>query len=177
MNLRPSEIYFTQSSISSIFGRRTSHRSKEIGDTLDDLAEGRISIRSIPKISVMKENGKWWTADNRRLWIFRYLEKLKKCTEIPVAIIFSIDSRKRSSTNGGTDVSICRGRSPGGFWHRKIESIKIPDKHNNKDVFTGLGVKHHANNQIGGTFSDNKILECNDVPIKPVEHNQGVHTA
>ncbi|XP_071142953.1 uncharacterized protein [Mytilus edulis] len=172
MNLRPSEIYFTQSSISSTFGKRTSHRRKGIGDTLDDLAEGRISIRSIPKISVMKENGKWWTADNRRLWIFRYLEKLKKCTEIPVNITDSIDSRKRSSTNGGTDVRIYRGNSPGGVWHRKVDTIKIPDKPNNKNILTVPVVQHHANNQFGGTFSDNKILECNDQAVKPVEPNK-----
>lgn len=172
MNLRPSEIYFTQSSISSIFGRRTRHRSKGIGDTLDDLAEGRISIGSIPKMSVMKEDGKWWTADNRRLWIFRHLEKLQKCTEIPVNITYSIDSRKRSSTNGGTDVSIYRGYSPGGIWHRKVESIKIPDKPKSKNVLTVPVVQHHAINQYGGTFSDNKILECNDRPIKPTEPNK-----
>ncbi|CAC5402956.1 unnamed protein product [Mytilus coruscus] len=125
----------------------------------------------------MKENGKWWTADNRRLWIFRHLEKLQKCTEIPVNIIQRIDSRKRSSTNGGTDVSICRGRNPGGVWHSKVDSIKIPDIQNNKDIFTGQVVKHHANNQIGGikdgTFSDKKILECNDQPIKPVDPYKG----
>ncbi|VDI68602.1 Hypothetical predicted protein [Mytilus galloprovincialis] len=181
MKLRPSEIYFTQASISSNFGRCTRHANTTIGETLDDLAEGRINIGSIPNISVMKENGKWWTADNRRLWIFRHLEKLRKCTEISVYITYSIDSRKRSSTNGGTDVHILKGKNPGGVWHSKVDSIKIQDtsdqKDMNKDIFTVPVVRSHSNNHIecitDCISSDNKKLECNDQHIKPVETIKG----
>ncbi|CAG2219459.1 unnamed protein product [Mytilus edulis] len=181
MNLRPSEIYFTQASISRKFGRCTTHKNKTIGETLDDLAEERIGIGSIPNICVMKENGKWWTADNRRLWIFRHLEKLGKCTEIPVDTINSIDSRKRTSKNGGIDVYIFKGRNPGGFWHSKVDSINNQDtsepKDINKDVFNIPVVPSHANSQIrcttDGILSDSKLVECNDHPVKPVEPNTG----
>lgn len=124
--LKPSEIYFTQSSISSTFGRSTQHNRKKIGETLDDLVKGHCSVQSIPRIGVLKEGGKWWTADNRRLWIFRHLEKLGKCTTIPVNIIYCIDSRKRTTNNGGTDIRIYRGNDPGGYWHKQVSSIAIP---------------------------------------------------
>lgn len=129
----------------------------------------------------MKENGKWWTADNRRLWIFRHLEKLRKCTEIPVDIINSIDSRKSSSTNGGIDVCIFKGRNPGGVWHSKVDSIKIQvtcePKDISKEIFTVPVDQSHENNPIGCITdyisSDNKILECNDQHIKHIEPIKG----
>jgi len=74
----------------------------------------------MPTISVMKRNGKWVTADNRRLWVFRQLERLGKCDEIPVRITYYISDDKFTSSNGGEYVSV-RG-PPGGRWHKKRTS-------------------------------------------------------
>ena len=117
MQLKPSDILFSQETISNKFKIRSSHSGKLIGETLDDLCEGRCSINDIPIIGVMKRDEKWVTADNRRLWVFRELERLGKCEEIPVYQIYHIDPRKLNSTNGGVNVRV--RRFAGGTWHSK----------------------------------------------------------
>ncbi|CAC5401924.1 unnamed protein product [Mytilus coruscus] len=123
MHLRPSQIYFSQAEINNRFDRRSQHSFKNLGDTLDDLVEGRCRISDIPTISVISRNGKWVTADNRRLWVFRHLEKLGKCTTIPVMETYHIDFRKLTSVNGGKTVRFYTGRSATGRWHHQVSSI------------------------------------------------------
>ncbi|XP_045203706.1 uncharacterized protein LOC123556791 [Mercenaria mercenaria] len=106
LQLKPSEIYYSQNSISCSF----THNNKLIGETLDDLCERRISISHIPPISVTLINGRWVSADNRRLWVFRQLEILGKCTRIPVIQKENIRKSKQTSTCGGTDIRL-RGHS------------------------------------------------------------------
>jgi len=65
----------------------------------------------------MQRNGRWITSDNRRLWVFRQLERLGKCNEITVRITYYIPDDKITSTNRGKNV-IVRG-PPGGRWHKK----------------------------------------------------------
>ena len=117
LRLKPSEIMYSQASISNRFKARSIHRDKLIGETLDDICEGRSSITEIPQISVMEKDGRWVTADNRRLWIFRELERLGKCEDISVCQVYSIDPKKMNSTNGGVSVHV--RRLPGGKWHYK----------------------------------------------------------
>lgn len=112
MMLNPLDIYFCQDTISSKFRIRCRHSNKRIGETLDELCEGRLSIYHIPTISVMKKNGKWFTADNRRLWVFRELERLGKCESVPVNLIDDIPYDKFTTENGGASVEV-RGE-PGG---------------------------------------------------------------
>ncbi|XP_052092396.1 uncharacterized protein LOC127728839 [Mytilus californianus] len=123
MYLRPLEIYFSQAEINSRFDKHSRHGGKNIGETLDELVEGRCSVDNIPIISVMWRDGKWVTADNRRLWVFRHLEKLRKCTTIPVTKTFFIDPRKLNSRNGGKTVRFYHGRSATGRWHHRVSSI------------------------------------------------------
>ena len=77
----------------------------------------RCSVDEIPIIRVAHHNGYWVTADNRRLWVFRQLERLGKCDEIQVQMINYIIEAKLTSTNDGESVRV-RG-DPGGVWHRK----------------------------------------------------------
>ncbi|CAG2230550.1 unnamed protein product [Mytilus edulis] len=56
MHLRPSEIYFSQNEINNRFDKKSLHRGKNLGETLDELVEGRCSINNIPTVSV-KEMG------------------------------------------------------------------------------------------------------------------------
>jgi hypothetical protein len=84
-----------------------------------------ISVRDIPTIPVVKRNNKWFTADNRRLWVFRNLEKLGKCSEIDVTEGYYIPSSKFTTINGGVDVTVRNG-SPGGKWYKKSEFVEIP---------------------------------------------------
>ncbi|XP_064604002.1 uncharacterized protein LOC135469311 [Liolophura sinensis] len=121
VDLRPSEIYFTQRQINNRFKQGTRHAGYYIGQTLDDLCTGRCTVSDIPTINVMWEQGKWWTADNRRLWVFRQYERLGGCTTIPVIRTYWIDPRKKDSPNGGTSVVFSYGRLPGGVWYREAD--------------------------------------------------------
>lgn len=94
MFLKPSEIRFSQDSIGNSFGGYTSHPFRRIGQTLDDILTGRCNADSIPRISVMNRNGLWFTADNRRLWVFQQAEKRGKIEEIYVSVTFYINFNK-----------------------------------------------------------------------------------
>jgi len=41
MELKPSEIYYSQDSINNVFDKRSAHSYRRIGETLDDLCEHR----------------------------------------------------------------------------------------------------------------------------------------
>lgn len=84
MKLAPSEIHYSQDSISNRFGKSTQHSGVLIGETLDKILTGDCSIFDINTIQVVRRNGVYLTADNRRLWIFKKLEEMGECTEIPV---------------------------------------------------------------------------------------------
>ena len=60
--------------------------------------------------------GKWMTVENRRLWVFKELERLEKCDN-DVEVGFSISSAKLTTTHGG--VNIDGRRSSGETWHAK----------------------------------------------------------
>lgn len=70
----------------------------------------------------MKDGNRWVTADNRRLWVFRELERLGKCDKVPVRQTYYIPDQKRTSFNGGSSVQV-RG-DPGGRWHSKPSARK-----------------------------------------------------
>lgn len=125
VHLKPSEIFYSQDTISGKF-----RSSKNIGDTLDDLYDGRIKIRDIPTISVVKKDDKWVTLDNRRLWVFHHLQGAGKCDTIPVIVVRSYSDSKFTSNNGGTSIYIRHGHGPGGKCHRFIIPVKpeLPKK-------------------------------------------------
>ncbi|KAL3859189.1 hypothetical protein ACJMK2_009418 [Sinanodonta woodiana] len=101
MRLKPSSIYFSQDTIKNCFN---SHGT--IGSVLDNIYEGTILINTIPMISICQKDGKWFTTDNRRLWIFRELEQLGKCSEIDVRVTHIIPDNKFTTNNGGVSVTV-----------------------------------------------------------------------
>ncbi|KAK3601440.1 hypothetical protein CHS0354_033566 [Potamilus streckersoni] len=107
--LRPSQILFSKTCISTVFDKETFHAGVCISETLSALFEGRCKVTSIPTIKVCKIEGKWFSLDNKRLWIFKHLERLGKCEEIPVLSIEKPDLLKDmdlSETDGGKTVFI-----------------------------------------------------------------------
>lgn len=74
-------------------------------------------MNSIPLISVCWNGQKWITADNRRLWVFKHLERHGVCERVKVKQTNSIPPWKQTSYNDGTSVKV-RG-DPGGLWHKK----------------------------------------------------------
>ena len=116
MYILPSEIYYSQNSINNYFDSKCVHANVRIGETLDKLCDGKLRINHIPNIRVVLRDGKYFTADNRRLWVFRHLERLGKCKEIPVRMTRNLNNGKKFTTrNGGTSVTV-RG-DPGGRWY------------------------------------------------------------
>ncbi|WAR29666.1 hypothetical protein MAR_003234, partial [Mya arenaria] len=120
-NLKPSEIFYSQDSINNVFDRRSQHWNIRIGETLDDICDGRCSVLSIPQIAVKSEGEKWVTADNRRLWVFKQLERLGKIETINVYIIEYIPPAKMTSNNGGVSIRV-RG-APGGRWYLEPDKL------------------------------------------------------
>ena len=142
MRLKPSDILFSQESVNNFFDKRSRHSGILIGETLDDICEGRCTVDDIPTIRVMNRNGKWVTSDNRRLWVFRELERLGRCDDIPVIETYYIPPEKLNSVNGGLSVRV--RRYAGGHWHNKRSAPRVQQrkdtnisiKGNNKNHFT-----------------------------------------
>lgn len=92
--LAPTNIYYSQDSISNRFGKCTQHSGVLIGKTLDDILSGKISINDISRIEIVSRDGVYRTADNRRLWVFKKLESLGECSKVPVRFIQYINPQK-----------------------------------------------------------------------------------
>ncbi|XP_060567910.1 uncharacterized protein LOC132726591 [Ruditapes philippinarum] len=119
LQLYPSEIYYSQDSISCHFSD-----GNLIGETLDELCEGRLKVSDIDPISVTKVNGQWITWNNRRLWVFRHLERFGKCSRIAVNNMVSLPKYfHMTSKSGGQTVEV-RGE-PGGRWHNQRSACSI----------------------------------------------------
>ena len=116
--LRPSDIRYTQNSISNKFSDGTL-----IGMLLDDIVFGRCFVSGIKMIQVMCADGVWYSADNRRLWVFKQLELLGHCPLVMVKVVRQINWAKCTSKNGGIKVSI-RGGQPGGICYTLAEEMR-----------------------------------------------------
>ncbi|XP_060599674.1 uncharacterized protein LOC132753251 [Ruditapes philippinarum] len=135
IKFRPSEIRYSQSSISKQFSDGT-----DIGQLLDDIYFGRCFASDIPQIEILNLKGKWVSADNRRLWVFKQLEILGKIDFINVKVSRKIYSRKLTSENGGNNVEI-RGENPGGKLYLLINNVKtekIEDGLNEKCIVSAI---------------------------------------
>ncbi|KAH3869875.1 hypothetical protein DPMN_033048 [Dreissena polymorpha] len=126
MQLKPSEIFYSQNSISSVFGGGD-YEGTPIGETLDKLVNGSISVFHIPTITVTKKPGseKWYTLDNRRLWVFHHLQRKQPDTLIPVNVrdycdLGEFNRNKFTSKNGGREIRV---KNPGGKWYKKIRPV------------------------------------------------------
>lgn len=117
VKISPSEIFFSQDSISNCFGSYTRHHNKTIGETLDDIISGKCAITSLPTINVIKKGNNWVTADNRRLWVFKKLQKLEKCHTI-TAVVTDYIKPTKCHILANTRV---RGYEGGTLW-RSLES-------------------------------------------------------
>ncbi|XP_061188837.1 uncharacterized protein LOC133196979 [Saccostrea echinata] len=122
MELKPSEIRYSQDSIARYFGRSTSHPFQPIGQTLDSILSGQCNVNAIPKISVVSRHGRWYTTDNRRLWVFQKAEERGYCDKITVYNAYYIDEEKFTTTNEGRSVTV-RG-DPGGYLWRRCPVVK-----------------------------------------------------
>ncbi|XP_060567913.1 uncharacterized protein LOC132726595 [Ruditapes philippinarum] len=153
--LKPSDIYFSQDSISCRF----STTGKLIGETLDDLYEDRLSVSDIKRISVALVNGQWFSWDNRRLWVFRQLEKLGKCRYITANVSKTIDAARLTTKCGGKEVNV-RGQ-PGGYCYGKLvnnrHSVRVQQP-------TRSSTNWHYTNDDEARKVENILYSRNDTP-------------
>jgi len=85
----------------------------------------RCTFEKLPMISVAREyvpnsfgtTFKWFSADNRRLWVAKHLERLGKLDRIQVNVVRGIPLQKMTTKNGGVSIRV-RG-DPRGCWHSK----------------------------------------------------------
>lgn len=117
MELKPSQIFYSQDSILNRFGDYTQHGHLTIGETLDQLLNGYCNVNDIPNISVVWTKGKYFTADNRRLWVFRKAEEIGFLDTIEVYQNNSIKEEKLTTYNGGTSIRV-RGNPGGRVWRK-----------------------------------------------------------
>lgn len=108
VKLRPSDIRYSQSSISNVFSDGTN-----IGDLLDDIYYGRCFASALPHIEVSLIKKEWVSADNRRLWVFKQLEILGSVNLIIVKHVKKIYSGKLTSDNAGATIEIRNGKPAG----------------------------------------------------------------
>ena len=103
MRLKPSEIFYSQDSISKKF-----NNGKTIYSTLDECRDNSFKVALIPNIRVCQKNERWYTLDNRRLWVFKRLEEEGRITDIEVNTVSSgfLTAKKFTTKNGGVSVRI-----------------------------------------------------------------------
>ena len=161
MRIKPSDVMFSQESVNNFFDKRSRHSGILIGETLDDICEGRCNIDDIPTIRVMKRGGNWVTADNRRLWVFRELERLGKCNTIPVNETYYIPPEKLNSENGGVSVRV--RRHAGGHWHNKRSAPHLGPKtatHLGPNTDTNRTITKNIKSYNSTPFASNTSASC-----------------
>ena len=82
IRLAPSSIRFTQDSVASRFADGT-----YLSDTFEDLFSGTKKSDDFEDMEVVESGGIWWAlTGNRRLYIYRKLEKLKVISDVSVRV-------------------------------------------------------------------------------------------
>ena len=123
--LYPSDICFSQKYISNRF-----EDGELIGERSDDLVNEVKTISDIRTIRVVNIHGRWYTLDNRRLWMFRMYQKIKlqryRYLQIPVLVWKDFETDTQlvfAAKKDGTDVKIHNKDLPGGEQYKKVDSI------------------------------------------------------
>ena len=124
IKLAPSEIRFSQDSISNSFRASTDHAGQYIGETLDEIVRNPDTADRIPNISVFNIDGTWITSDNRRLWVFKKAEELGIVCFIDVSVKHRIYYAKFTTTSDGRYVRV-RGNNPGGHLWQSLQRQMI----------------------------------------------------
>lgn len=178
INLRPSDIRFSQSSISSKFKDGTS-----IGQLLDDIYFGRCFASAVSQIEVSSIEGQWVSADNRRLWVFKQLEKVGRVDFISVKVVKKLYQGKLTSENNGLDVEIRNGRPKGEVYSQLYPETKETKRRGrnrkrrtetsgNTNVYIDHG-KNKCPSQLDLEISDD--FRCSCIPSDESHFNPQTH--
>lgn len=106
MMLHPFQIRFTQNSIGHHF-----QDGNSCNNLIKDILEDKVDPDTITSIKVVKRDGKYYSLDNRRLYVFRAVNYAREDFEIEVDILEeNIDySSQYTTQNDGQDIHIRGG--------------------------------------------------------------------
>nr|XP_039273949.1 uncharacterized protein LOC120347904 [Styela clava] len=151
--LRPSEIRFTQDSIAGRF-----QDGGLLNDTIYNIQKGLLSPDNFPHINVVRKNGKLYSFDNRRLYIFRVCEYEGIIEKIPVRLVESWRLREDRFTTENDGVTL-RVRQGGTKQHYRKPWLQELDDRGNRNLppsTSNYVVKH---NQIPTIFGNIDSLQ------------------
>lgn len=101
--LHPSEIRFSQDTIKSRF-----QNGNDVNVTAEFIYNGSIDVNNFHPMEVYKENGKYYTRNNRMLYAYRAAEFQGGHFHLPVIVVQKDESdyRKFTTTNDGLNVKV-----------------------------------------------------------------------
>ncbi|XP_077967115.1 uncharacterized protein LOC144420995 [Styela clava] len=104
--VRPSDVRYTQDSILPYF---------QNGDTIQDVArkilQRELNFDDIPLIKIIEMNNKFWSLDNRRLHLLKFLENHNFLKLVKVRLVDKsrLPKEKFTTNNDGISIRIRRG--------------------------------------------------------------------
>ena len=101
MKLKPLDVYFSQDSIRCVFRNGVS-----VNETIDSVIDGKVQVADIPHITVVKLNERYYSQNNRRLYIFRVLHCLGYLNEIWVNTSTRVNFKQFTTKNKGESVRV-----------------------------------------------------------------------
>ncbi|KAI8893702.1 hypothetical protein BC833DRAFT_607522 [Globomyces pollinis-pini] len=97
----PTTLYFTHSKIREKF----SGCGKYLTETLQEILDGKTKVSDIPKIKVLNDgNGRLYSMNNRRLWVFKEL-KAKGFLDT-IVVDLKVAKSKSEKRLGNSDLSL-----------------------------------------------------------------------
>eukprot|EP00106_Octopus_bimaculoides_P020423 XP_014787865.1 PREDICTED: uncharacterized protein LOC106881861 [Octopus bimaculoides] len=107
LQLSPSDIRYTQDSIGSRF-----RNGITLSRTISDLVKGTITPDSFPTITVYQKDGKYYSYDNRRLYVFKELQRRSQPDlKIKVCLTSAALSPLKFTTHNDGQSIMVRGNS------------------------------------------------------------------
>uniref|UniRef100_A0A0L8FR60 Uncharacterized protein n=1 Tax=Octopus bimaculoides TaxID=37653 RepID=A0A0L8FR60_OCTBM len=99
ITLSPKEIRYTQDSISSCF-----QNGNEIQDLISEIIRGQTTTHEIRTIRVFDKDGKYYSLDNRRLYVFKEVQRLIKSAKFE-------DKDKFTTRNNGLSIQVRKSKT------------------------------------------------------------------
>lgn len=84
IRINPAIVYFTHSRVRPFF----TGCNKRIEETLEEILSGRTRVDQLPLISVIENDGHYFSLNNRRLYLFKELLKLGILTEVEGVMVY-----------------------------------------------------------------------------------------
>ncbi|XP_036358906.1 uncharacterized protein LOC118763415 isoform X1 [Octopus sinensis] len=120
ITLSPSEIRYTQDSIASCF-----QNGNDIEDLILDIINGQTTPDKIRTIRVFFKDGKYYSEDNRRLYVLKTVQELSEpylMVTVKLTSYFDFEENKFTTTNDGLRIRVRRNRNDA----KKPRNVKRP---------------------------------------------------